>query len=48
MNWFTNILMRFKKPDTTPERIEPVVDIDLPKPKRKRVNKSKEIKVVVK
>lgn len=54
MNWFKSIWMRLRKSNGLPgnevlvpmEKKDPIVDIDLPKPKRKRV--TKEVKVVLK
>ena len=57
MNWFTSIWFKIRKSNGLPtnnvlipieDRTEPIVDIDLPKPKRKRVTKPKEVKVIVK
>ena len=57
MNWFKSIWMRLRKSNQLPgnevlvpmkEKIDPIVDIDLPKPKRKRVSKTKEVKIVLK
>lgn len=57
MNWFKSIWFKIRKSNGLPpnnvlipiqEKTDPIVDIDLPKPKRKRVSKTKEIKVVLK
>jgi hypothetical protein len=57
MNWFKSIWFKIRKSNGLPtnnvlipiqEKIDPIVDIDLPKPKRKRVSKTKEVKVIIK